>query len=384
MARGPARVLFLVAVVAVACAEAWASPSGVPVEDFALLDHQGHHRRLYYHSDAPAVVLFVQGNGCPIARNAIPIWKQLRDQFAPRGVVFWMLNANSQDDRAAVAGEALAYAIDTPILIDETQLVAESLGVTRTAEAIVIDPARRKIVYRGPVDDRLGYETQRPARHHWLRDALTAHLEGQAVESVERPSPGCVVNLIDRDREAHASISYSETIAPLLERRCRSCHRTGGVAPWSMSSYEMVRGWAPMMREVLRTGRMPPWHADPHVSRFANDISLSVEEKRTLVHWIEAGAPRGGGPDPLSRPPPPVPVWHLGEPNLVLEAPEQTLPATGVLPYRYEVVDIPVDRDVWIRAADIQPTNPRVMHHGTAYLIPPEGDRRETLGPRFA
>ena len=46
-----------------------------------------------------------------------------------------------------------------------------------------------------------------------------------------------------------------------------------------------------MIREVVRTQRMPPWHADPHVGTFSNDRSLSEDEIRTLVHWIEAGAP---------------------------------------------------------------------------------------------
>ena len=56
-----------------------------------------------------------------------------------------------------------------------------------------------------------------------------------------------------------------------------------------------------MMREVIRTKRMPPWHADPHIGAWKNDKSLSVEQAQTLVHWIEAGAPRGSGEDPLKN-----------------------------------------------------------------------------------
>ena len=56
-----------------------------------------------------------------------------------------------------------------------------------------------------------------------------------------------------------------------------------------------------MMREVIRTKRMPPWHADPLIGKYSNDRSLNPEEVRTLVHWIEAGAKRGDGPDPLKQ-----------------------------------------------------------------------------------
>ena len=58
-----------------------------------------------------------------------------------------------------------------------------------------------------------------------------------------------------------------------------------------------------MIREVIRTKRMPPWHADPHIGQWQDDRSLSVAERQTLVHWIEAGAPRGNGPDPLAATP---------------------------------------------------------------------------------
>ena len=42
-----------------------------------------------------------------------------------------------------------------------------------------------------------------------------------------------------------------------------------------------------------------------------------------------------------------------------------------------------MEQDVWLRAVDIQPSNPKVMHHGTVYVLPPEDRARRTLGPRF-
>ena len=46
--------------------------------------------------------------------------------------------------------------------------------------------------------------------------------------------------------------------------------------------------------------RMPPWHADPRYGAFKNNRALSTDNMKTLVHWIEAGAPRGQGRDPLA------------------------------------------------------------------------------------
>ena len=58
---------------------------------------------------------------------------------------------------------------------------------------------------------------------------------------------------------------------------------------------------------------MPPWHADPHVGEFSNDRSLTDEQIRTLVHWIEAGAPRGEGADLLAETVQQWPVWAMGD-----------------------------------------------------------------------
>ena len=81
----------------------------------------------------------------------------------------------------------------------------------------------------------------------------------------------------------------------MLIDKCTACHQTGGVGPWAMTSYDMVKGFAPMIREVVRTQRMPPWHADPHYGVWQNTRALTDDQRKLLVHWIEAGAPRGAG-----------------------------------------------------------------------------------------
>lgn len=376
--RGLTLILAIAALLAAGTARAG---ERVRVADFALLDHEGAFHRLYYHSDAEAIVLFVQGNGCPIARSSLPALRALRERFGPRGVAFLMLNANPQDDRAAIAREAREFGIDFPILVDETQLVARALGITRTAEALLIDPDGWRVRFRGPVDDRVGYETQRPdATRHYLAEALEAQLAGGAPAEASVDSPGCLIFFPDREREA----SYADDVAPILKRRCRLCHYPDGVAPWAMTSYAAVRGWSSMMREVVLTRRMPPWHADPEVGRFSNDLALTPEETGTLVSWIDAGAPPGDGADPLADAPAAAPPeWPLGEPDLVLEAPAQALPATGVIDYRYERLEVPLDRDVWLRAVELKPANPAVMHHGTAFIRYPPGDPRRGEGPRI-
>ena len=346
------------------------------VKDFALLDHQGAFRHLYYYAKDPAtkaIVLFVQGNGCPLVRKRVPELKRLRAAYATNGVIFWMINANSQDSRAEVAKEAAEFGIDLPILLDETQLTAKTLNITRTGEAIVIEPNGWRIRYRGAIDDRLSYETQKPeAQHAYLKEALDSLLAGEAIKTEVTSAPGCVVTY-----GKAAVASYSETIAPMLKANCVQCHTRGGIGPFAMSSHEKVRGWTEMMREVLVTRRMPPWQADPHVGKFGNDFSLSTENTRTLVQWIDAGAPRGTGEDPLVGYQPELTEWKLGKPDYVVNIPEQSVAAEGVFDYRYVTVDAPNTEDVWLRATEIVPGNTRVLHHIIATTILPGEDRNK-------
>ncbi len=349
------------------------------VDNFKLLDHRGQAHELYYHSDARAIVLMVHGNGCPIVRLAVPRFREIRDAYQDRGVRFALLNANPHDTRDEVIEEAQTFGIDMPILLDETQLVAEMLDITRTAEVIVINPRDWRIVYRGAIDDRIGYETQRPAaQQHYLTDALDALLNDQPILTPHTQVKGCLVNLPEKNnREAHKAISYSETIAPMLIEKCVTCHRPGGIGPFAMNRYERVRGFAPMIREVLLTRRMPPWHADPHMSlAFANDRSLTNQQIRTLVHWIEAGAPRGEGPDPLAQYQHQETEWELGAPDAIIDIPAFDVPATGVVPYQFQNVPNPFDRDVWVRAYEVLPGSRKALHHVIITVLMPDSEAR--------
>src|SRR4030095_5989165 len=144
-------------------AQAWALNPGQVVDNFRLLDQNGKSHELYYSSDMKAVVLMVHGNGCPIVRPPLPALREIREQYRAQGVESLLLNSNLQDKPEAVAAEAKEFSVDFPILLDGAQLIGEALGVVRTSEVFVIDPKGWKLVYRGPMNDRLSYEKQRPA-----------------------------------------------------------------------------------------------------------------------------------------------------------------------------------------------------------------------------
>ena len=178
------------------------SASALTVEDFTLPDQHGVRHRLHGYGDAAAIVLMVQGNGCPVVRNALVDLRTVRERFAERDIVFLMINSNLQDDSTSIRAEAEEWGIDLPILMDDGQRVGQQLQLTRTAEVLVLDGSWR-VAYRGPVNDRLSYERQRrSARQHYLADALDAVLAGETPAVARKDAIGCLINFPPRRGES--------------------------------------------------------------------------------------------------------------------------------------------------------------------------------------
>ena len=339
-----------------------ASAQPMTLGNFMLVDQNLEAHELYRMADKPAIVLITQMNGCPISRGQAPAYKELESEFAGKGVQFMMLNSATQDTREAIQQEAKDAGYDMPILLDQNQLIGEQLGVQRTAEVYVINPKTWQVVYHGPVDDRSDYGGgQKKVEHRYAADALTAVLAGQPVQQASLQSKGCLIDFPAKAKPT--KVTYVHDVAPILEKNCVGCHEKGGIGPFAMSDYAMVKGFSPMIREVIMTHRMPPYNADPHVGKFSDNKNLSPDEIKTLVHWINDGSPRGEGADPLAVKPHVAAEWPLGKPDLVLEVPAYTIPASGVVDYQHPWVANPETQGHWIRASTIKVEQRAGVHH---------------------
>jgi hypothetical protein len=164
-------------------------------------------------------------------------------------------------------------------------------------------------------------------------------------------------------------IDYVENVAPILIEQCQMCHRENGIAPWAMSNYQIVQGFAPAMREAIVEKRMPPGQINPkYADVIINHRTLSHTEEETLLAWIDAGAPVEGDRDPLTETVYSTSEWVNGEPDMIIEVPAQEIPAFGTLgpnaiPYRYTSVDLGLTEDRWLRGSEFLPSEPTVMHH---------------------
>src|SRR5262245_30078908 len=94
-------------------------------------------------------------------------------------------------------------------------------------------------------------------------------------------------------------LTFTKDIAPIFQEKCQSCHRADSIAPMSLDSYEETRPWAQAIKSRVSARQMPPWHIDKHagIQDFKNDRSLSDSQIETIVHWVDAGAPKGDAKD---------------------------------------------------------------------------------------
>lgn len=314
---------------------------------------------LNYYRYAPAIVLMSQVNGGKVSRESAKTLEKLQTAYKDQGVLFYMVN--SKDSRDAAAAEVKSQGYTIPVLMDELQLVGEQMGVQREGEVFVLEPKSGfRVAYHGPAAG--------------TAKAIDAVLAGKPVaEPRIEVKAGSTINFATRGKEAEfAKISYSKDITPIIQAKCVACHQEGGIAPFAMDSYDVVKAMAPMIQESVMSERMPPYFADPHIGQFKNDHGLTPEQNKTLIHWLEAGAPRGTGPDILKEQAGKAPDWpvSLGKPDVIVTLPAFDVPASGTVAYQNMRVDNPFKGDTWLKAIAIKPGDRTVLHHVTSNHSP--------------
>jgi hypothetical protein len=157
--------------------------------------------------------------------------------------------------------------------------------------------------------------------------------------------------------------TFARDIAPLVYEKCASCHHPGSTAPFSLLTYDDVKKRASQIAAATRAGYMPPYLPEPGYSDFAGDTRLTQDQITTIAAWASNGAPEGAVAD--IPPPPTFPEgWQLGEPDLVLEAGSSfQMPAAGPDLYWNVIFTPNVTSRRWVRAIEIRPGQPRLVHH---------------------
>jgi len=356
-----------------------AQQDSIRVGDFGLIDHQGTQWTLSRLGYSKAIVIMSQANSCQQNVDLLPKYKLLRTNWEDQGVQFLLMDSAAEDNLASIQRVADVYDVDFPILLDEHQLVAKTLGVKQAGEVMVIEPSTRKLLYHGPLTSRPAQQNAvgRLRFHGDLEAALETAVSGDvasAPTAMAEIAGGCAYDFAPIISDAGRVPDYATEVAPAFIRNCARCHVEGGIAPFPMNQYLIVLGFAPMIRETLMTNRMPPMQVDPHYNHFENASYIAKQDIQTIVSWVDAGAPRGDNPvDPLAEEVTPLETkWQLGEPDYIVNVPAYDVPATGVINYFNHTIELPFEEDKWVRAVQFIPGDTRVLHHLLSYIAAPE------------
>ena len=173
-----------------------------------------------------------------------------------------------------------------------------------------------------------------------------------------------------------SNLTWSKDVAPILYHNCTTCHHQGGAGPFSLLTYADAKRWGAQVVKVTQSRYMPPWLPEPGHGDFADNRRLSDADIVKLRRWFDGGMVEGE-----LRAAPKAPTydstWQMGKPDLVLkQAQPFTLAAGGTDVFRNFVFPYPLKESHYVRAMEIRPGAPQVVHHANV-LIDRKGSFRE-------
>lgn len=174
---------------------------------------------------------------------------------------------------------------------------------------------------------------------------------------------------VDPGPDAGPSTTWYQHAGPIVATHCMGCHREGGIAPFSLESYDVAAENAMRMVDAIETGKMPPWGATGSSECSPNrawkhDPRLSPAELETLRGWIADGLAAG---DPVELHP--APDDRLEGVTHALTPIEPFVSSGSIDQFKCVVLDPRIATEMWLTGWEVQPTNPGVVHHVLLFTV---------------
>ena len=164
--------------------------SGGTVADFSLKTASNTEITLKSYAGSKAVVVVFLNPACAFSRLYQERLASLSNAYRSRGVQFLFINVPINLD---APGTAAPGEVELPTLTDASQQVAGLLGVTKTAEAVVLEPAAGgfAIRYRGAIDDNP--QVAASVQQHYLKQVLDNVLASRPAGLADKRAAGCLI-----------------------------------------------------------------------------------------------------------------------------------------------------------------------------------------------
>jgi len=331
------------------------------------------------------LVVAYTSTSCPVTKRQLANIAQLEDQFRAKGINFVYINPIETDSITDASRVVTSTGLNGRYIIDSDKAISRVLAPRTTAEVFVFN-ANQELVYRGAADDQYTVTGSLPKpRNQWLLNTLGAVVAGKKPSATNVEPSGCALEPVAA--APVNAITYYETVAPIIQKNCVSCHREGGIAPFKLDTIADIKAHAGMIKQTIEQGTMPPWQAAPAVgtskSPWVNDCSLQPSEKETVLTWLSG--PRALGN--IAKAPKVLPAikdgWTLGQPDMIVNMPQALfVPATGVIPYKIMDAEVKITEDKWVQSVEVVPGAKQVVHHVLIFIRKPGVFTVEDLNER--
>jgi hypothetical protein len=166
-------------------------------------------------------------------------------------------------------------------------------------------------------------------------------------------------------------LDYYRDAKPLLERYCTSCHKDGGIAPFSLEGYANAKAHAGAAKLAIESGSMPPWLPSDKSVPLRYSRAMRPIDKQGLVKWITDGAIEGDAKAAARIVPPPAEQVTPPRADLVVDPKVQYEPNKKLQDdYRCFIIDPGFTADRWVSAAAVKPGIPSLVHHVIVFEVP--------------
>jgi hypothetical protein len=167
-------------------------------------------------------------------------------------------------------------------------------------------------------------------------------------------------------------VTYFKDIKPVIDAKCASCHTEGGIAPFTMQTYEEAKAHSGVSLLAIEEGSMPPWQANNDCNEYHGDRSLTQPQKDLFAAWVAAGTPEG---DPEEEGEP-LATEEVGVSRIdtSLMMAESYTPTLAPDDYRCFILPWPeeFDTDKYVTGFKATPGNGKIVHHVIAFIAGPD------------
>ena len=354
------RVAFILCVSSSSCLSSKKSPVTYSqrqlrqIKDLKFFPINGLRFRISELNGFKAIAVFMRDGDCPLSERYGSYIADLEAEYSKKGIKFIYNYVGKTAPIRNAKKDLTKFGFRGPYFIDSKQTIIRALSAQTAGEVFILN-AERKIIYKGPVVDL----SVKP-NNHYVSDILKTALSAERIVPKEisvKKSSNCVIS-----RPVIKKRVFWSDVAPVIQKKCTSCHNPSGSGPIDYLSYEDVAGRKAMFRYVIENDLMPPASPHSYSASFRDEISLTSDEKSLLIKWLNTGSKiKKKSARNLQSP---SSETGIHNPDYSITFPEIKIPAEGAVPVKRFIMKTRFPTDKYIKELEFI-TKPKVLHHIT-------------------